>query len=55
MGRQGRRPARPNAHPHILAIAAFALALADRLDEARAYIGAVHKTLPHYRVDDSSP
>ena len=45
--------ARPNAHPHILAIAAFALALADRLDEARAYIGAVHKTLPHYRVDDS--
>jgi TolB-like protein len=45
--------ARPNAHPHILAIAAFALALAGRLDEARAYIASVHKTLPRYRVDDS--
>lgn len=44
--------ARPNAHAHILAIAAFSLALADRLDEARAYLAAIHKTLPHYRVDD---
>ena len=44
--------ARPNAHAHILAIAAFSLALAGRLDEARAYLAAIHKTLPRYRVDD---
>jgi tetratricopeptide (TPR) repeat protein len=45
--------ARPNAHAHILAITAFALALAGRLDEARTYIASVHKTLPRYRVDDT--
>lgn len=44
--------ARPNAHPHILAIAAFSLALAGRLDEGRAYLAAIHKALPRYRVDD---
>lgn len=44
--------ARPNAHAHILAIAAFSLALAGRLDEARAYLASIHKTLPRYRVDD---
>ena len=44
--------ARPNAHAHILAIAAYCLALAGRLDEARAYLAAIRKTLPHYRVDD---
>ena len=44
--------ARPNAHAHILAIAAYSLALADRLDEARAYMADIHKTLPSYRVDD---
>ncbi|MGZ3509820.1 MAG: BTAD domain-containing putative transcriptional regulator [Vulcanimicrobiaceae bacterium] len=44
--------ARPNAHAHILAIAAFSLALAGRLDEARAYLASIHKMLPHYRVDD---
>lgn len=44
--------ARPNAHAHILAIAAFSLALAGRLDEARAYLAAIHKTLPRYCVDD---
>ena len=32
--------ARPNAHAHILAIAAYCLALAGRLDEARALRGA---------------
>ena len=36
--------ARPNAHPHILACAAFALSLADRLVEAQGYIATVHKT-----------
>jgi tetratricopeptide (TPR) repeat protein len=44
--------ARPNAHAHILGIASYSLALAGRLDEARAYLAAVHKTLPRYRVDD---
>ena len=44
--------ARPNAHAHILAIAAFSLALAGRLDEARTYLAAIHQTLPRYRVDD---
>ena len=44
--------ARPNAHAHILAIAAFSLALAGRLDEARAHLAAIHRTLPRYRVDD---
>jgi hypothetical protein len=28
--------ARPNAHAHILGIAAYSLVLAERLDEARA-------------------
>jgi hypothetical protein len=44
--------ARPNAHAHILAIAAFSLALAGRLDDARAYRASIHKTLPRYRVAD---
>jgi TolB-like protein/Flp pilus assembly protein TadD len=44
--------ARPNAHAHILAIAAFSLALAGRLDEARTHLASIHKTLPRYRVDD---
>jgi DNA-binding SARP family transcriptional activator len=44
--------ARPNAHAHILAIAAYSLALADRREEARSYLAAIRKTLPRYRVDD---
>jgi tetratricopeptide (TPR) repeat protein len=44
--------ARPNAHAHILAIAAYSLALADRREEARAHLAAIRKTLPRYRVDD---
>jgi hypothetical protein len=44
--------ARPNAHVHILAIAAQCLALARRLDEARTFAGSIHKSLPQYRVDD---
>jgi DNA-binding SARP family transcriptional activator/uncharacterized protein YukE len=43
--------ARPNAFPHILAIAAFALALAGRLDEARVHMAAIQKAVPGYRVD----
>jgi DNA-binding SARP family transcriptional activator/TolB-like protein len=44
--------ARPNAHAHILAIAALCLALAGRPDEARAHMAAIHKNLPGYRVSD---
>jgi TolB-like protein/Flp pilus assembly protein TadD len=44
--------ARPNAHAHILAIAAYSLALAGRLAEARGFLDAIHRSLPYYRVDD---
>ena len=44
--------ARPNAHVHILAIAALCLALAGRGDEGRACAATIHKTLPHYTIDD---
>jgi DNA-binding SARP family transcriptional activator/Flp pilus assembly protein TadD len=44
--------ARPNAHAHILGIATYSLALAGRRDEARVYLAAIRKTLPHYGVDD---
>jgi tetratricopeptide (TPR) repeat protein len=44
--------ARPNAHPHILAIAAYSLALAGRLPEARAHATALHAKLPRYSVAD---
>jgi tetratricopeptide (TPR) repeat protein len=41
---------RPNAHAHILAIAAYSLALAGRLDEARGYLAIIHRALPRYGV-----
>ena len=44
--------ARPNAHAHILAIAAYSLALAGRIEEARSHLATLHKMLPRYRVDD---
>ena len=44
--------ARPNAHAHILAIAAYSLALAGSLDEARVHAAAIHKTLPRYGIAD---
>lgn len=44
--------ARPNAHAHILAIAAYCLSLAARGDEARAYLARIRVRLPRYRVDD---
>lgn len=44
--------ARPNAHAHILAIAAFSLALAGRLDAGQAYLASIHTTRPQYTVDD---
>lgn len=44
--------ARPNAHPHIFAIAACSLALAGSLDEAGAYAASVHQARPGYTVAD---
>jgi TolB-like protein len=44
--------ARPNAHPHVLAIGAYSLALAGRLDEARMCAAGIRKVLPNYSVDD---
>lgn len=44
--------ARPNAHAHILAIAAYSLALADRPDEARVMLATIRKAAPHYGVED---
>ena len=43
---------RPNAHPHILAIATFCLTLADRHEEARTYAAAVRRALPQYGLAD---
>src|SRR5262249_49835160 len=40
--------ARPNAFPHIHAIAACTLALAGSLDEARSYAATVRRTAPGY-------
>jgi hypothetical protein len=42
--------ARPNAHAHIFAIAAFSLALHDALEEARAYAAATRRILPAYTL-----
>lgn len=44
--------ARPNAFPHIRAIAAYSLALAGSLDEARTYAAAVRKAVPGYGIAD---
>lgn len=44
--------ARPNAHAQILGIAAYTLALAGRIKEARAYLARIHQTLPGYGVED---
>lgn len=44
--------ARPNAHAHILAIAAHCLALAGRVDEGQAFVAMIHKSLAQYRTED---
>jgi TolB-like protein len=44
--------ARPNAHAHIQAIAAYSLALAERNDEAHKYLASIRATLPRYGVED---
>jgi tetratricopeptide (TPR) repeat protein len=43
---------RPNAHPHIFAIAACTAALADRSDEARRLAAAVAQAVPGYGIED---
>jgi DNA-binding SARP family transcriptional activator/TolB-like protein len=43
---------RPNAHVHIMGIAAHCLALAGRLDEARSFVALIHKIAPQYREAD---
>ena len=43
---------RPNAHVHILAIAAHCLAIADRVDEALGFLPLIRKSHPAYRVGD---
>jgi DNA-binding SARP family transcriptional activator len=47
-----RAAARPNAHPHIHAIAAMSLALAGSLDDARAQVAAIRRRLPGYGLAD---
>lgn len=44
--------ARPNAHPHIFDIAAYTLALAGSLDEARAHAAIVRRMSPQYGFTD---
>ena len=44
--------ARPNAHPHIHAIAAYSLALAGSLDEATAYAANVRAAFPRYTLTE---
>ncbi len=42
--------ARPNAHAHIFAIAAFSLALAGAIEEARAHAAGTRRILPGYTL-----
>jgi tetratricopeptide (TPR) repeat protein len=44
--------ARPNAHKHIVAIAAHNLAVANRLDEVRAFATLIRKDAPRYSTED---
>ncbi len=44
--------ARPNAHAHIRAIAAYALALAGRIGEANDQLVSLRSVDPRYGVDD---
>ena len=44
--------ARPNAHVHVLGIAAHCLALAERGEQARATAAQIQRQVPGYREDD---
>jgi hypothetical protein len=43
--------ARPNAHIIIMAIAAFCLGLAGRVEEGRAFAALIRQSRPDYAVD----
>jgi DNA-binding SARP family transcriptional activator/Flp pilus assembly protein TadD len=43
--------ARPNAHAHIIAIAAICLTMAERKDDARRFIARIRERLPSYTVE----
>jgi tetratricopeptide (TPR) repeat protein len=47
-----RAAGRPNAHVHMLAIAAVNLALANRREQAREAVARLRSKLPGYTVDD---
>jgi tetratricopeptide (TPR) repeat protein len=47
-----RATGRPNAHTHILAIAAECLVLADRADEARQFVARIRSRAPSYALAD---
>ena len=47
-----RAAARPNAHAHIMAIAAYCLTLTGRLEQARSYMAIIHRTRPDYGIAD---
>jgi DNA-binding winged helix-turn-helix (wHTH) protein/tetratricopeptide (TPR) repeat protein len=47
-----RAAGRPNAHPHIHALAALSLALAGRLQEGQEYLASVRARLPRYSFAD---
>ena len=44
--------ARPNAHQHIMAIAAFSLGLAGRIEDANEYKARIRERVPDYAMTD---
>jgi DNA-binding SARP family transcriptional activator len=44
--------ARPNAHQHIMAIAAISLGLAGRVEEANGYTAKIRARVPNYKMAD---
>lgn len=44
--------ARPNAHAMILAIAAYCLALAGRVEEGKLFAAMTRRSIPNFRIDD---
>ena len=47
-----RATGRPNAHTHILTIAAECLALANRADEAKEFVARIRTRAPNYALSD---
>jgi TolB-like protein/DNA-binding SARP family transcriptional activator len=47
-----RAAGRPNAHPHILAVAVECLSLANRREEARKLVARIRERAPSYTVED---